>query len=155
MRQYPRKVFDGGPTMAAPDLPEVLPDRPSDLDRLPIRRSQHGKMVTWRSIPHTHRPRRHAPGFVSREEPLSPELARAAAAGQWQASGLVYESQGDPATANVAYQAAYEERPTEDSAFDVGRSAEESGDMDQAMNAYASLLEAADMKSRSEKGLRP
>jgi hypothetical protein len=72
-----------------------------------------------------------------------------------QASGRIYESQGDPGLANVAYQAAYQQRPSDDTAFDVGRSAEESGDMEQAMNAYAGLLDAAAARTQSQKGWTP
>ena len=68
---------------------------------------------------------------------------------------MVFESRGDAGLANAAYQAAYEDHPTDQSAFDMGRSAEESGDMDQALNAYAALLDAADVRSRSEKGWNP
>ncbi len=72
-----------------------------------------------------------------------------------RASGLMHEAQGDPGLANVAYQAAYQQQPSEETAFDVGRTAEESGDMEQAMNIYARLLESADSRSRSQKGWNP
>ena len=72
-----------------------------------------------------------------------------------KASGLYLESQGDPGLANAAYQAEYERHPSEESAFDMGRSAEESGDMEQAMNVYAGLLESAATRSRPQKGSTP
>ena len=72
-----------------------------------------------------------------------------------RASGLMYEARGDPGLANVAYQAAYEQRPSGETAFDVGRTAEESGDMEQAMNVYAGLLESADARGRDQKGWTP
>ena len=82
-----------------------------------------------------------------------PAMDEAAVAGSFRASGRLFETQGDPGLANVAYQAAYRAQPTEEAAYDMGRSAEESGDMDQALNAYANLLDAADVRSRAEKGL--
>jgi hypothetical protein len=72
-----------------------------------------------------------------------------------RASGLRFESQGDPGLANVAYQAEYQQHPSDEAAFDVGRSAEESGDMEQAMNAYAGLLESAAARTQSPKGWTP
>jgi hypothetical protein len=83
------------------------------------------------------------------------ELDEPAPALDWHASGRQLEALGDPRLANAAYQAAYEEHPTEQAAFDVGRSAEESGDMEQAMNVYAGLLAASDAKPRTEKGWNP
>jgi hypothetical protein len=84
-----------------------------------------------------------------------PELTPAEEAARLRASGMIYESQGDPSLANAAYQASFEDRPTEETAFDMGRSAEESGDMEQALNVYAGLLDSADSKSRNEKGWTP
>ena len=80
-------------------------------------------------------------------DPYAPERLRA--------SGLMYEAQGDPGLANVAYQAAYDQRPSGETAYDVGRTAEESGDMEQAMNVYAGLLESADAGNRDQKGWTP
>jgi hypothetical protein len=79
----------------------------------------------------------------------------AGVAAGWQASGLILEAQGDPGLANVAYQAAYQDHPSEETAFDMGRSAEECGDTEQALDVYAGLLESADAKSRVEKGWNP
>jgi hypothetical protein len=67
-------------------------------------------------------------------------------------AGELLESRGDPGLANAAYQAAYQQRPTEQAAFDMGRSAEESGDMEQALDVYATLLDSADARTRLEKG---
>ena len=86
---------------------------------------------------------------------VPPSLRGSEATDGLRASGLMYESQGDPGLANVAYQAAYQQHPSEETAFDVGRSAEESGDMEQAMNVYAGLLESADAKARAQKGWNP
>lgn len=82
-------------------------------------------------------------------------LRRSDSAAQLRASGLMYEAQGDPGLANVAYQAAYQQHPSEDTAFDMGRSAEESGDMEQAMNVYAGLLESAGARTQAQKGWTP
>jgi hypothetical protein len=95
-----------------------------------------------------HGPRRHG-------APLPQEFAAAPTAAEWRTRGEQLEAMGNPRLANVAYQAAYQEHPTEEAAFDVGRSAEESGDMEQAMNAYAGLLAAADARTRNEKGWTP
>ncbi len=94
-----------------------------------------------------HRSRHGGPVTIPLHGDESPESIRAA--------GLRYESEGDPGLANVAYQAAYQQHPTEETAFDMGRSAEESGDMEQAMNVYAGLLESADTRARAEKDWTP
>jgi len=72
-----------------------------------------------------------------------------------RASGQTFESQGDSGLANVAYQAEYQQHPSDEAAFDVGRSAEESGDMEHAMNAYAGLLDSAAARTQPEKGWKP
>jgi len=89
------------------------------------------------------------------DAPLPHEFAAAPPAGDWQTRGEQLEALGDPRLANVAYQAQYQEHPTEEAAFDVGRSAEESGDMEQAMNVYAGLLDAAEARGRTEKAWNP
>jgi hypothetical protein len=87
--------------------------------------------------------------------PLPQELDEAAPPADWRVRGEQLEALGDPGLANAAYQAEYQEHPTEQSAFDMGRSAEESGDIEQAMNVYAGLLDAADARARTEKGWTP
>lgn len=76
--------------------------------------------------------------------PTASAITDSDAAQQFKQCGLVFESQGDPGLANAAYQAAYAADPTPNGAFDVGRTAEETGDMEQALVIYAGLLESDD-----------
>jgi len=120
----------------------------------PANRSPLRHLVKWssrrnrnRSEYAVHRWRHGSPATIPLRESELPVNMRA--------SGLIYESEGDPGLANVAYQAAYQQHPSEEIAFDMGRTAEESGDMEQAMNVYAGLLESADAKARDQKGWTP
>jgi hypothetical protein len=131
-----------------PKYPTTLAQR--DADAVPARHSLVFERPSLRG-------RRFRTRLAARRRSDVPPTAAlpAAGAGKWRAQGLMFESSGDPGLANVAYQSAYEHDPTEDAAFDVGRSAEESGDMEQALDVYAKLLESADAKSRNQKGWTP
>jgi hypothetical protein len=150
------KMPDEEPTSPTPVKPGpmLLPATDNSGPGLTIRRIPRQFQLVW--APH----HKHRPGtrYVQAPQPdgsLQSVVDGAGAAARWQASGLVFEAQGDPGLANVAYQAAYQDHPTDETAFDVGRSAEESGDVEQALDVYAGLLESADAKSLSEKGWNP
>ena len=117
-------------------------------------RSAHSRHLRWSRPAGDRVPDRLLAGTRRQGLHVDPDRGRETAAGLRQ-SGMVLEAQGDPGLANVAYQAAFQAHPSEDTAFDMGRSAEESGDMEQAMSVYAGLLDTADVKSRREKGWTP
>jgi len=129
-----------------PDLPPTRdPTKMVELSPTPVRHF-------WPRARRTHDPVYTALRSRAAKHQLQEDVA---SSNRWRDSGRLLEAQGDPGLANVAYQAEYQEHPSDESAFDVGRSAEESGDMEQAMNVYAGLLEAADAKSRPQKGWNP
>lgn len=138
------------PQLKVPGLPNIEPHS-AYANNAATNAGHKMSDVRWTSlVPRTrrHGQRRHAPSFPQ-------ELAGAPSAAEWRTRGAQLEALGDPRLANVAYQAEYQEHPTEEAAFNVGRSAEESGDIEQAMNVYAGLLDAADTKTRTEKGWTP
>ena len=108
---------------------------------------RHRRRVRWLAMQTGEHSGRRS-GRLQRGLRLPPDLRGVDTTDRLRASGLIYESQGDPGLANIAYQAAYERHPSAETAFDVGRSAEESGDLEQAMDVYAGLLESADAKTR-------
>ncbi len=118
--------------------------------------SPRRRHVNWTSVSFVHRRPIHR--YILWQRPrhkAAPEMRVDDPVLTWEESGRMLEAQGDPGLANVAYQAAYQEQPSDQSAFDVGRTAEESGDMGQAMDVYAGLLAAADGRSGIEKGWNP
>lgn len=140
------------PTSTAPSQEASAPSlHRADIVRLSPRHSR----IVWMPAPRSHHYSQSVPRRHPRFDTLPLPQGTGDLSGEWRESGLMFESQGDPGLANVAYQAAYQERPSEQTAFDMGRSAEESGDVEQALDVYASLLDTADAKSRSEKGWTP
>ena len=117
--------------------------------------SRHTSNVSWTRVHGTRRMTGQYALRRTRKNSLVAWPRQSTAPIDLRASGLLLESQGDPGLANVAYQAEFRQHPSDDTAFDMGRSAEESGDMEQAMDVYAGLLESADAKSRAQKGWTP
>lgn len=172
------KAPDGPARPAPPSGPEIVRDQaqktPDDSVRsstIPGAERLSAQNGVTMSVVKAHAPRLRNPlrwthvrganrsELQARQSRRRPSMANplrvAYAPERLRASGLMYEAQGDPGLANVAYQAAYEQRPSEETAYDVGRTAEESGDMEQAMNVYAGLLESADSRGRAKKGWTP
>lgn len=58
----------------------------------------------------------------------------------WREVGMVYEAQGDHDLAEQAYSKSYQEHPTPEVAYDIGREAERQGNVADAMDIYADLL---------------
>ena len=150
------KALDEDPIKSA-----RVPDSPSDGSLRP-RRSEFAvrpapRMRVAKLTGESSHRRRSGPFKRMRrhDDGVGPELNTDLPPTDWQASGRQFEAQGDPGLANVAYQVAFQETPSEEIAFDMGRSAEESGDMEQALNVYAGLLTAADTRTRIGKGWTP
>lgn len=135
--------------------PEVVRLPVTEAGSLPIKRSTGTRAITWASLREDSHPRRRVPSRRILPELLAPKLQTPESPADLQAAGMMFEAQGDPSLAKVAYESAYEANPSDQTAFDIGRTAEESGDMDQAMEIYAGLLAAADTNSRNEKGWKP
>ena len=149
----PMKMPDEGTVAAPPIWPNLAAPADGGPGRTIQRQPQHRVYAGLNGG--RHRWNRSRPRIRRQYAEVTPVLNEAAVARSWQESGALYEAEGNPGLANAAYHAAYQAQPTEQAAFDMGRSAEEFGDMDQALNAYASLLDAADNRSRVEKGLNP
>jgi hypothetical protein len=157
-------VINPTPKMPDEEPPITTPVKPEPM-RIPgygdfgsdwtIRRSPGPSQTILTMTHHRHHPGNRLARAPRQAGAPQPVMDAAALAVRWQASGLMFEAQGDPGLANVAYQAAYRDQPSEETAYDMGRSAEESGDMEQALDVYAGLLESADAKSRTEKGWNP
>jgi tetratricopeptide (TPR) repeat protein len=60
----------------------------------------------------------------------------------WATVGLYYEYAGDYQRASAAYALAYRQKPTTALAYAAARSAESAGDIDRALDYYATVLDA-------------
>jgi hypothetical protein len=84
-----------------------------------------------------------------------PILTASEDARRWKECGMLLEAGGESRLAEAAYRAAYIQHPTMQTAYDMGRSAEETGDTDDALDIYADLLASTDARIISEKGNNP
>lgn len=89
------------------------------------------------------------------ELPDPPAISRSEDARRWRECGLLLEAGGEARLAQTAYRASYMRRPTMQTAYDLGRSAEVTGDPDQALDIYADVLSSTDARPDSQKGNNP